>query len=52
MNWGVIVDKITPHIVIIETQSGYGSGFPLLYNENKTFCCIATAFHVVNYADN
>ncbi len=52
MNWDQIVKKITPHIVKIETQSGHGTGFLLLYNENKTFCGVATALHVVDYADN
>ena len=52
MNWDQIVDKITPHIVKIETQSGHGTGFLFLYNENKTFCGIATALHVVRDADN
>ena len=52
MNWDQIVDKITPHIVKIETQTGYGTGFLLLYNENKTFCGVATALHVVEHADN
>ncbi len=51
MNWDQIVEKITPHIVKIETQSGHGTGFLLLYNENKTFCGVATALHVVIDAD-
>ena len=52
MNWDQIVDKITPHIVKIETQSGHGTGFLSLYNEDKTFCGVATALHVVNEADD
>ena len=51
MNWDQIVDKITPHIVKIETQSGHGTGFLSLYNEDQTFCGVATALHVVSYAD-
>ena len=52
MNWDQIVNRITPHIVKIETQKGYGTGFLSLYNENKTFCGVATALHVVNHADD
>ena len=52
MNWDQIVNRITHHIVKIETQTGYGTSFLLLYNENKTFCGVATALHVVDHADN
>lgn len=52
MNWAQIVNKVTPHIVKIETQTGYGTGFLLLYNEKKTFCGIATALHVVEHAES
>ena len=52
MNWDQIVNKITPHIVKIETQTKYGTGFLSLYNENKTLCGVATALHVVNHADD
>lgn len=51
MNWDQIVEKITPHIVKIETQSGHGTGFLSLYNQDKTFCGVATAMHVVSHAD-
>ena len=51
MNWDQIVEKITPHIVKIETQSGHGTGFLSLYNEDQIFCGIATALHVVSHAD-
>ena len=51
MNWAQVVDKVTPHIVKIETQTGHGTGFLSLYNENKTLCGIATALHVVEHAD-
>ena len=52
MDWAQIVDKVTPHIVKIETQTGHGTGFLSLYNENKTLCGIATALHVVEHADS
>jgi len=51
MNWDQIVQKVTPHIVKIETQTGHGSGFLFMYNENKSWCGIATAAHVLFQAD-
>src|SRR6266852_1185215 len=51
MNWNEIVAKVTPYIVKIETPTGHGTGFFCLYSENKNFCGIATARHVVGYAD-
>jgi hypothetical protein len=52
MNWNAIVDRVTPYIVKIETPMGHGTGFLCLYNQDKTFFGIATARHVVNYADD
>ena len=52
MNWNQIVKRVTPHIVKIETQTGYGTGFLSLYNENKTLCRVATALYVVNHVDD
>ena len=51
MNWNSIVDKLTPYIVKIETPNGHGTGFLCFYNADKTFCGIATARHVVDYAE-
>jgi len=51
MDWNQIVEKITPHIVKIETPRGHGTGFLCLYNEDKTFVGIATAYHVVEQAE-
>jgi hypothetical protein len=51
MNWNFIVDRVTPYIVKIETPTGHGTGFLCLYNYDKSFCGIATAGHVVQYAD-
>lgn len=51
MNWDQIVNKVSPYIVKIETQTGHGTGFLSLYNETKTWCGIATALHVVAHAD-
>jgi hypothetical protein len=51
MHWNTIVDKVTPYVVKIETPSGHGTGFLCLRNEDSSFCGIATARHVVGYAD-
>jgi len=51
MNWNTIVDKVSPYVVKIDTPSGHGTGFLCLFNEDKSFCGIATARHVVSYAD-
>lgn len=51
MSWNAIVDKIAPYVVKIETPTGHGTGFLCLYNQTKTFFGIATARHVVSYAD-
>jgi len=51
MNWDQVVKKVSPHIVKIETQSGHGSGFLFMYNDNKSWCGIATAAHVLYQAD-
>ena len=36
MNWDYIVNKVSPYIVKIETQTGHGTRFLSLYNEIKT----------------
>jgi hypothetical protein len=51
MNWNQIVEKVKPYIVKIETPSGSGTGFLCFYNEDKKWCGISTALHVVSDAD-
>lgn len=51
MNWNLLVEKVAPYVVKIETPSGHGTGFLCLYNQDKTFLGIATARHVVSDAD-
>jgi len=51
MNWDQVVKKVSEHVVKIETPSGSGTGFLLLYNETGTWCGVATAEHVVSHAD-
>jgi len=51
VNWDQIANHVTPYIVRVETPSGHGTGFVCLHNHDKSFCGIATASHVVAYAD-
>lgn len=51
MNWDQVVKKVIPYIVRIETPMGHGTGFLCLYNEDKSLLGIATAMHVVSYAN-
>lgn len=51
MNWNQVVEKVTPYIVKIETPMGHGTGFIFVCNENKSLYGVATALHVVSYAD-
>jgi len=52
MDWNQIVKKVTPYVVMIETPNGHGTGFLCLWSEDRRFCGIATASHVVNHADD
>jgi len=52
MDWDDVVQKVTPYIVKIETPESSGTGFLLSYNENRYWCGIATALHVVSDADS
>ena len=52
MNWDEVVRQITPYVVKIETPMGHGTGFLCLYTDENIFCGIATANHVVSYADD
>jgi hypothetical protein len=51
MNWHHAIETISPHVVKIETPTGYGTGFLALYNHDRSWCGIATAAHVVSHAD-
>lgn len=51
MPWDEIVKGVTPYVVKIDTPSGHGTGFLCCYNDTKSVCGIATAKHVVSYAD-
>lgn len=47
ISWKQAVEIIQPHVVKIITPHGFGTGFLLAYNKDKTMCAIATAYHVV-----
>ena len=51
MEWFEAVEKVAPYVVKIETPRGHGTGFLCLFNGNRNLCGIATAFHVVEHAD-
>lgn len=52
MEWDDVVQKVTPYIVKIETPESSGTGFLLSYNEDRYWCGVATALHVVSDADS
>jgi hypothetical protein len=51
MNWGAAITTVSPHVVRIETPSGWGTGFLAFYNHDHSWCGVATAAHVVSHAD-
>lgn len=51
MDWNAVVARVASSVVKIETPSGHGTGFLCLYNEDRTFCGIATAHHVIAHAE-
>ncbi|KAA3621536.1 MAG: serine protease [Proteobacteria bacterium] len=52
MDWEQATALASPHVVKIETPTGYGTGFLAFYNSDRTWCGIATAAHVVSHADD
>ncbi|HMK57227.1 MAG TPA: serine protease [Dissulfurispiraceae bacterium] len=52
MDWDDVVQKVTPYVVKIATPAGHGTGFLLAYNDNRSWCGVATALHVVSEADS
>lgn len=51
MSWDHAIQTVTPHVVRIDTPTGYGTGFLSMYNMDGSWCGIATAAHVVQHAD-
>ena len=52
MAWHTDFAQVRPYILRLETPQGFGTGFLFAYNDNKMFAAIATAAHVVEYADD
>lgn len=42
-----IYEKVLPHVVRIDSETGFGTGFLFAYNKNKEIAAIATAAHVI-----
>jgi hypothetical protein len=51
MSWDKAINIVQPHVVRIETPTGWGTGFLAFYNFDHAWCGIATAAHVVSHAD-
>jgi hypothetical protein len=51
MDWYEQIAVVEPYVVRIETPGGHGTGFLCVWAEDKQFCGIATAYHVVQHAD-
>lgn len=51
MNWDQVVQRVSPYVAKIETPTCHGTGFLVVYNEDRSWCGIATAAHVVEYAE-
>ena len=51
MNWDKAIKAVSPHVVKIETPTGYGTGFLAFFSHDREWCGIATAAHVVSHAD-
>ncbi len=51
MDWYEFIDEVSPSVLKIETPAGHGTGFICHYSQNETLMAIATAKHVIEYAD-
>ena len=49
MNLESIIKIISPSVVRVQTHNGYGTGF--IFWQNQELCCIATANHVIEPAN-
>ncbi len=51
MEWHEVVNAVKPYVFKVETPRGFGTGFLFAYAADKNVCGLATAAHVVEYAD-
>ncbi len=49
--WHQALNELKPFVFKIATPDGYGTGFQMLYREDRALCGIATAYHVINHAE-
>lgn len=50
-SWDDVIDQVKTHIFHIETPGSSGTGFMIVSAADRSLCGIATAGHVVEYAD-
>jgi len=50
--WYEAVNLVRPYVVKVSTPSGSGTGFLITLSKDKEICGVATAAHVVAYADS
>ena len=50
-SWHRALNELNPFIFRIVTPGGYGTGFQVLYPTDRTLCGIATAYHVIDHAE-
>lgn len=49
-NWTAALEKVKPYCFKVTTPTAAGSGFLITYRDNTEFCGVATAYHVVQHA--
>jgi hypothetical protein len=52
MNWEQAIAEVSARVVHVECPNSSRTGFLAFYNADGSWCAIATAAHVVSYADN
>ncbi len=50
-SWYKALNELNPFIFRIATPGGYGTGFQVLYPTDRNLCGIATAYHVIDHAE-
>lgn len=49
--WHEALADVKPFIFKIATPDGYGTGFQIVYPTHAHLCAVATAYHVIDHAD-
>ncbi|MBI4120841.1 MAG: trypsin-like peptidase domain-containing protein [Parcubacteria group bacterium] len=50
-NWHTALNELNPFIFRVLTPGGWGTGFQVLYPNDRDLCGIATAYHVIDHAE-